>query len=188
MGFTSLRFLAVTTTTLGCAFSPKRQHSLPFRFQMQSLFTSTTSLLMFFSILTSRYAESDFLYVLPKRLIIGLFTLFLSMTSMIVASSATLYLAFGHDKFWILILVAILASLPVTSFASLQFSLLIDLISLTPDCYVEHCLRNFGDWSSDRNFIFDKESSGRFPVTSECSFKQCSLRLGTLETFAVVAQ
>ncbi|KAL0288289.1 UNVERIFIED_CONTAM: hypothetical protein Scaly_2736000 [Sesamum calycinum] len=33
-----------------------------------SLFTSTTSLLMFLAILTSRYAEEDFLYVLPNRL------------------------------------------------------------------------------------------------------------------------
>ncbi|XP_058216520.1 ankyrin repeat-containing protein NPR4-like isoform X1 [Rhododendron vialii] len=96
-----------------------------------SLFTSTTSLLMFLSILTSRYAESDFLHVLPKRLIIGLFTLFLSITTMIVAFSATLYLAFGHDKLWILIPVAALASLPVTSFVSLQFPLLVDLISST---------------------------------------------------------
>ncbi|KAF7143131.1 hypothetical protein RHSIM_Rhsim05G0147100 [Rhododendron simsii] len=96
-----------------------------------SLFTSTTSLLMFLSILTSRYAESDFLYVLPKRLIIGLSTLFLSITTMMVAFSATLYLLFGHDKLWILIPVAVLASLPVTSFVSLQFPLLVDLISTT---------------------------------------------------------
>ncbi|XP_058216904.1 ankyrin repeat-containing protein NPR4-like [Rhododendron vialii] len=96
-----------------------------------SLFTSTTSLLMFLSILTSRCAESDFLYVLPKRLIIGLSTLFLSITTMMVAFSATLYLSFGHDKLWILIPVAVLASLLVTSFVSLQFPLLVDLISTT---------------------------------------------------------
>ncbi|XP_058216907.1 uncharacterized protein LOC131327792 [Rhododendron vialii] len=96
-----------------------------------SLFTSTTSLLMFLSILTSRCAESDFLYVLPKRLIIGLSTLFLSITTMMVAFSATLYLSFGQDKLWILIPVAVLASLPITSFVSLQFPLLVDLISAT---------------------------------------------------------
>ncbi|GFY98516.1 ankyrin repeat family protein [Actinidia rufa] len=55
-----------------------------------SLFTSTTSLLMFLSILTSRYAEGDFLYALPKRLIIGLVALFLSITTMMVAFSSTL--------------------------------------------------------------------------------------------------
>ncbi|GMP36791.1 hypothetical protein CsSME_00008800 [Camellia sinensis var. sinensis] len=96
-----------------------------------SLFTSTTSLLMFLSILTSCYAEGDFLYVLPKRLIIGLVTLFLSITTMIVAFSSTLYLVFGHNKAWILIPVTELACLPITSFVSLQFALLVDLISST---------------------------------------------------------
>ncbi|THG03645.1 hypothetical protein TEA_006353 [Camellia sinensis var. sinensis] len=55
-----------------------------------SLFASTMSLLMFLSILTSRYAEGDFLYVLPKRLIIGLVTLFMSITTMMLAFSSTL--------------------------------------------------------------------------------------------------
>ncbi|XP_028059655.1 ankyrin repeat-containing protein NPR4-like [Camellia sinensis] len=96
-----------------------------------SLFTSTVSLLMFLSILTSRYAEGDFLYVLPKRLIIGLVTLFMSITTMILAFSSTLYLVFGNNKEWTLIPVAALACLPVTSFAFLQFPLLVDLISST---------------------------------------------------------
>ncbi|KAJ9558335.1 hypothetical protein OSB04_012949 [Centaurea solstitialis] len=59
-----------------------------------SLFTSTTSLLLFLSILTARYREEDFLYRLPKRLIFGLVMLFLSVTTMIIAFSATLYLLF----------------------------------------------------------------------------------------------
>ncbi|KAI3447205.1 hypothetical protein Pfo_003870 [Paulownia fortunei] len=96
-----------------------------------SLFTSTTSLLMFLSILTSRYAEEDFLHVLPKRLIFGLATLFLSITFMMVAFSATLYLVFGQKKAWVLIPVAALACLPITSFVLLQFPLLNDLISST---------------------------------------------------------
>ncbi|KAL7091874.1 hypothetical protein ACP275_12G130500 [Erythranthe tilingii] len=96
-----------------------------------SLFASTTSLLMFLSILTSRYAEEDFLHVLPKRLIIGLGTLFLSITFMMVAFSATLYLVFGRKNAWVLIPVAALACLPVTSFVLLQFPLLADLISST---------------------------------------------------------
>ncbi|XP_059637104.1 ankyrin repeat-containing protein ITN1-like [Cornus florida] len=96
-----------------------------------SLFTSTASMLMFLSILTSRYAEQDFLYILPKRLIIGLVTLFLSITSMMITFSATLYLVFGHKKAWILMPVAALACLPVTLFVSLQFPLLVDVISST---------------------------------------------------------
>ncbi|GER36061.1 ankyrin repeat-containing protein [Striga asiatica] len=96
-----------------------------------SLFTSTSSLLMFLSILTSRYAEEDFLYALPKRLCIGLVTLFMSISFMMVAFSATLYIVFGRGKAWILIPVAALACLPVTSFVLLQFPLLVDVISNT---------------------------------------------------------
>ncbi|CAA0810962.1 Ankyrin repeat family protein [Striga hermonthica] len=96
-----------------------------------SLFTSTTSLLMFLSILTSRYAEEDFMYALPKRLCIGLVTLFMSISFMMVAFSATLYIVFGREKAWILIPVAALACLPVTSFVLLQFPLLVDVISNT---------------------------------------------------------
>ncbi|XAR67189.1 hypothetical protein NMG60_11013655 [Bertholletia excelsa] len=96
-----------------------------------SLFASTTSLLMFLSILTARYAESDFLYALPRRLIIGLVTLFLSITFMMMAFGSTVYLMFGQGKAWILIGVAALASLPITSFVFLQFPLLVDVISST---------------------------------------------------------
>ncbi|KAL0288293.1 UNVERIFIED_CONTAM: hypothetical protein Scaly_2736400 [Sesamum calycinum] len=96
-----------------------------------SLFTSATSLLMFLAILTSRYAEQDFLYVLPKRLIVGLGTLFLSISSMMVAFSATLYLVFGRKEAWVLIPVGALACFPITSFALLQFPLLVDLIYST---------------------------------------------------------
>ncbi|XP_058213515.1 uncharacterized protein LOC131325333 [Rhododendron vialii] len=96
-----------------------------------SLFTSTTSLLLFLSILTTRYAEGDFLHVLPKRLIIGLVTLFLSITTMMVAFSSTLYLVIGHKNAWLLYPVGALACLPITSFVLLQFPLLVDLISST---------------------------------------------------------
>ncbi|KAG8367152.1 hypothetical protein BUALT_Bualt16G0042900 [Buddleja alternifolia] len=96
-----------------------------------SLFTSITSLLMFLSILTSRYAEEDFLYVLPKRLSIGLLTLFISITFMLAAFSATLYLVFRGKGAWVLIPVAALACLPVASFVLLQFPLLVDLIYST---------------------------------------------------------
>ncbi|KAF7143232.1 hypothetical protein RHSIM_Rhsim05G0010200 [Rhododendron simsii] len=96
-----------------------------------SLFMSATSLLMFLSILNFPCEQRDFLYVLPKRLIIGLLTLFLSITTMTVAFSCTLYLLFGQNKVWILIPVAALACLPITSFVTLQFPLLVALISFT---------------------------------------------------------
>ncbi|KAH6832897.1 hypothetical protein C2S53_020722 [Perilla frutescens var. hirtella] len=96
-----------------------------------SLFTSTTSLLMFLSILTSRYAEEDFLYALPKRLCIGLVSLFLSILFMMAAFSSTLYLVFGQKKAWVLLPVAAFACLPISCFVLLQFPLLIAVISST---------------------------------------------------------
>ncbi|KAK3023649.1 hypothetical protein RJ639_043175 [Escallonia herrerae] len=96
-----------------------------------ALFSSTSSLLMFLSILTSRYGEEDFLYVLPKRLIIGLLTLFLSIISMMIAFSATIYMLFEYKGRWILTPVAVLSGLPVTIFMWLQFPLLLDLIKST---------------------------------------------------------
>ncbi|CAL5365359.1 unnamed protein product [Camellia sinensis] len=87
-------------------------------FDALALFSSITSVLMFLSILTARYAEEDFLYALPKRLIIGLVMLFVSLLSMMIAFGATLYLMFGDNKVWILV--------PVI--AALQFPLLVVMI------------------------------------------------------------
>ncbi|XP_035837461.1 uncharacterized protein LOC110900846 isoform X2 [Helianthus annuus] len=96
-----------------------------------SLFTSTTSLLLFLSILTTRYAEEDFLHKLPKRLILGLVMLFMSVTTMLIAFSTTLYIMFGQENSWILIPIAAITCLPIASFVTLQLPLLIDLISST---------------------------------------------------------
>ncbi|KAL2539823.1 Ankyrin repeat family protein [Abeliophyllum distichum] len=96
-----------------------------------ALFSSTTSMLMFLSILTSRYAEEDFLYALPKRLIIGLGTLFLSIIFMMAAFGTTVYLVFGNDTTWILEVLIGLACLPVGLFVFFQFPLLWDMIKST---------------------------------------------------------
>ncbi|KAL7228498.1 hypothetical protein ACSBR2_007257 [Camellia fascicularis] len=58
---------------------------------------------MFLSIFTARYAKQDFLYALPKRLIICLATLFISILCTMIAFGATLYLMFGDNDTWILI-------------------------------------------------------------------------------------
>ncbi|XP_059665951.1 uncharacterized protein LOC132311844 isoform X2 [Cornus florida] len=96
-----------------------------------ALFSSTSSVLLFLSILTSRYAEIDFLYTLPKRLVIGLVTLFFSTISMMVAFSTTLYLVLGYEKAWIIVPVTAFSCIPVTLFASLQFPLLLDMVNST---------------------------------------------------------
>ncbi|XP_028084573.1 uncharacterized protein LOC114285693 [Camellia sinensis] len=110
-----------------------------------ALFMSTTSLLIFLSILTSRYAEEDFLYVLPHRLIIGFVTLFLSIITMIVAFSSTLCLMLGDKNSWLLSLVVTSACLPISSFMLLQFPLLVDLMSSTygPGIFGKQSYRSF---------------------------------------------
>ena len=96
-----------------------------------SLFAAVTSLLTFLSVLTTRFAEQDFLFKLPTKLIIGLATLFISTTSMIVAFGATLYIVFGQENSRILISIAVLTCLPITSFVTLQFPLVIELMNAT---------------------------------------------------------
>ncbi|KAJ0622944.1 putative P-type ATPase, transmembrane domain superfamily, PGG domain, retrotransposon Copia [Helianthus annuus] len=100
-----------------------------------SFFTSNTSLLLFLSLLTERYADEDFLKRLPKRLIFGLVTLFMSVTTMVIAYSAAFYImsVFEHEELvsWHLVLICLMTSLPIASFVTLQLPLLVDLISST---------------------------------------------------------
>nr|GEV30152.1 ankyrin repeat-containing protein [Tanacetum cinerariifolium] len=67
-----------------------------------SLFSASTSLLVFLSILTTRFAENDFLLSLPRRLFIGLCLLFLSTTAMMLAFSTILFLVFCDERPWML--------------------------------------------------------------------------------------
>ncbi|KAG8651030.1 uncharacterized protein LOC110619023 [Manihot esculenta] len=95
-----------------------------------SLFSSSTSVLMFLGILTSRYSEDDFLKSLPTKLIIGLSTLFFSIATMMVAFCATLILMLEGELNLIIPLV-LLASIPVTLFIFLQFPLLVEIFIST---------------------------------------------------------
>ncbi|KAJ9536759.1 hypothetical protein OSB04_un000063 [Centaurea solstitialis] len=96
-----------------------------------SLFTSTSSLMVFLSILTARFADKDFLFTVPKRLIIGLCTLLLSITSMMVAFGATLYLLFCREKQWMIGPICVFSCLPILFFVTLQLPLIEDLCRST---------------------------------------------------------
>ncbi|XP_044497675.1 ankyrin repeat-containing protein NPR4-like [Mangifera indica] len=96
-----------------------------------ALSSSTISILMFLYILTSRYAEDDFLKSLPFKLMVGLSTLFISIISMMVGFCTTFFLAY-HDRLNCLtMLTAVLASVPVTLFVMLQYPLLRDIFCST---------------------------------------------------------
>ncbi|KAL4564152.1 hypothetical protein LXL04_028204 [Taraxacum kok-saghyz] len=96
-----------------------------------SLCASTTSLLMFLSILTTRFAEQDFLKKLPTQLIFGLCFLLLSTACMMVAFGATLFLVFSHENAWMLAPICGLVCMPITTFVFLQLPLIADLIKST---------------------------------------------------------
>ncbi|KAL4653803.1 hypothetical protein ACB092_01G332500 [Castanea dentata] len=63
-----------------------------------SLFSSSTSLVMFLSILTSRYSYNDFVLWLPLRLLIGIASLCISIAAMMVAFFISFMLANHNGK------------------------------------------------------------------------------------------
>nr|XP_043639368.1 ankyrin repeat-containing protein NPR4-like [Erigeron canadensis] len=96
-----------------------------------SLFSAASALLVFLSILTTRFAEMDFLVSLPRRLIIGLCALFLSTVSMMVAFSAILFLVFCDQRPWMLAPIGGLTCMPIAVIVTMQLPLLVDLLSST---------------------------------------------------------
>ncbi|XP_037495818.1 uncharacterized protein LOC105650939 isoform X2 [Jatropha curcas] len=95
-----------------------------------SLFASSTSVLMFLGVLTSRYGEEDFLESLPRKMIIGLSTLFFSIAAMMISFCATLIIMLDGDL-KLIIPIILLASIPVTVFIFLQFPLLVEIFMST---------------------------------------------------------
>ena len=89
-----------------------------------SLFSYSTLVLMFLEILTSRYAEEDFLQSLPRKMIIGLSNLFFSITATMIAFSSAFVLML-HEQSWIFKPVICLASIPITLCVLMQFPLLV---------------------------------------------------------------
>ncbi|XP_040874291.1 uncharacterized protein [Glycine max] len=95
-----------------------------------SLFTSSTSVLIFIGILTSRYAEKDFLKTLPLKLLCGLVTLFLSVVAMMVAFCASLAMMLkGYQR--LIIAAMSLASIPVIVLVPSQLRLFLEIFNST---------------------------------------------------------
>ncbi|CAG7861833.1 unnamed protein product [Brassica rapa] len=88
-----------------------------------ALFSSSISIVIFLSILTSRYAEDDFLVSLPSRLMLALFV---SINSMVISFSATLFLIPDWSFAWNLTLLICLAFIISLSFALLHVKLWLD--------------------------------------------------------------
>ncbi|KAG6683591.1 hypothetical protein I3842_12G021800 [Carya illinoinensis] len=95
-----------------------------------SFFLSSTSVLMFLGILTSRYTEDDFLEYLPRQMIIGLFTLFCSIATMMITFASALLIIL-HEQLRISIPLICLGGIPVILFLWIQFPILKDMIIST---------------------------------------------------------
>ncbi|KAL6311808.1 hypothetical protein AAG906_018600 [Vitis piasezkii] len=97
-----------------------------------SLFFATTSVLMFLGILTSQYAEYKFLTRLPKKLIFGLSLLFISIAAMMIAFCSAIAILLKNSSIkGVMIPIISLASVPVITFALLQFPLLHNIFKFT---------------------------------------------------------
>ncbi|KAK4368285.1 hypothetical protein RND71_012077 [Anisodus tanguticus] len=92
---------------------------------------SIVSIIMFLSILTSRYAEDDFLVSLPAKLLFGLTALFVSIVSMLLAFVATFFLVYNNHRAWEPKLIAAFAGVPVALFGCLQYKLWFDVAKST---------------------------------------------------------
>ncbi|XP_039165808.1 ankyrin repeat-containing protein ITN1-like [Eucalyptus grandis] len=96
------------------------------------LFFSVTAILLFLAILTSRCKAQDFLEALPKKIIMGLSFLFLSLAFMLVAFAATLTIVLDKRLVeWVLIPIILLTSVPVALFVVLQLPLLYQMVKST---------------------------------------------------------
>ncbi|KAF4376457.1 hypothetical protein G4B88_017193 [Cannabis sativa] len=89
---------------------------------------SVTSVVMFLAILTSRYQERDFGGDLPRKLLMGLTSLFVSIASMLVSFCAGHFFVLQEKLKYAAFPVYAITCLPVSLFALAQFPLYFDLI------------------------------------------------------------
>jgi len=92
-----------------------------------SLCFSVTALFSFLSILTSRFEEKDFVVDLPRRLLLGLITLFTSIASVLVSFCAGHYFIVEAQLRFAFYPIYDATCLPVSFFALVQLPLYFDL-------------------------------------------------------------
>ncbi|PNY03709.1 ankyrin repeat-containing protein [Trifolium pratense] len=92
-----------------------------------ALCSSVTALILFLSILTSRFEEKDFVVDLPRKLLIGLTTLFTSIASVLVSFCAGHFFIVERQLRFAVYPIYAATCLPVTFFALVQLPLYFDL-------------------------------------------------------------
>ncbi|KAK4564377.1 hypothetical protein RGQ29_006447 [Quercus rubra] len=102
-----------------------------FIFDAIALLSSSTSALLFLSILTSRFTQMDFLVSLPSMLVWGLTALFISTVGVVVAFGATCLLVFKSEMPWLPIGIIASAFVPIIVFVLLHYQLWADIMRST---------------------------------------------------------
>ncbi|KAL1559668.1 hypothetical protein AAHA92_09984 [Salvia divinorum] len=92
---------------------------------------SVTSVIMFLAILTSRFQEKDFGADLPRKLLVGLTSLFISIGSMLLSFCAGHFFVLKNNLQYAAFPMYAITCLPVTFFAINQFPLYFDLVWAT---------------------------------------------------------
>ncbi|KAK7848198.1 ankyrin repeat-containing protein itn1 [Quercus suber] len=107
-------------------------HSMLTIFAVSSLVAlcfSITALFSFLAILTSRYEQKDFRRDLPKKLLLGLTSLLVSITSMLISFCAGHYFMLKNKLKDKAFLVYAATCLPIVFFAIQQLPLYVDIVS-----------------------------------------------------------
>ncbi|XP_010423545.1 PREDICTED: uncharacterized protein LOC104708649 [Camelina sativa] len=120
-----------TNETSGAPLLLTDKHFTAFIFaDTLAFFASCISVLIFLSILTSRYSFDDFIVSLPRKMILGQSILFISIASMLVAFITSLS-ASMRERPLLVVPFKPLASVPAFLFLMLQYPLLNEMISST---------------------------------------------------------
>ncbi|KAM0042384.1 hypothetical protein Hdeb2414_s0010g00329241 [Helianthus debilis subsp. tardiflorus] len=67
------------------------------------------------------------MYSLPRKLMIGVLTLFISVAAMMVTFRSSFFMLYHKRLKWIPILIAAFATIPVIVFVVMQFPLVVDM-------------------------------------------------------------
>ncbi|KAF8042304.1 hypothetical protein BT93_A0815 [Corymbia citriodora subsp. variegata] len=93
-----------------------------------ALFSSVTATVMFLAVVTPCYTVEDIFHSLPRKMIMGITSLFLSLAFMLVAFSSALIIVLSERFKWIYILMILMVAIPVCFFFYVQFPLYVEMV------------------------------------------------------------
>ncbi|KAJ4977861.1 hypothetical protein NE237_008641 [Protea cynaroides] len=134
---TTIMFAAVFTVP-GSKGSDYVHGKFPIIFMISNILalcSSVASMLLFLAIITSRYAEEDFLSSLPRKLRIGLLFLFISIVGMMIAFVAAIFVMLPSQLLWVSSPIILLAAIPIILYASVELPLYFQLIFATSSVF-----------------------------------------------------